>query len=107
MPFYTLEGADYRDLAYDLAFLELLPRLYPRADARGSFATNSPLAAETAFRISSLQGATRATCRFPGESRDPFSRWHRASSNCNDLPTDEAFRAADLWAPASAGEARS
>lgn len=43
--------------AYDLEFFELLPRLYPHGDARSWFTTNSALAAETAFRNSSLQGA--------------------------------------------------
>jgi 3-hydroxypropanoate dehydrogenase len=44
-------------VAYDLEFYELLPRLYPHADARGWFTTNAALAEETAFRNSSLQGA--------------------------------------------------
>jgi 3-hydroxypropanoate dehydrogenase len=44
-------------VAYDLEFFELLPRVYPHTDARAWFTTNSALAAETAFRNSSLQGA--------------------------------------------------
>jgi 3-hydroxypropanoate dehydrogenase len=44
-------------LAYDLAFPELLPRLYPQEDAKSWFAGNESLIAETAFRNGTLQGA--------------------------------------------------
>lgn len=44
-------------VAYDREFYELLPRLYPHADARGWFTTNAAFAEETALRNSSLQGA--------------------------------------------------
>jgi 3-hydroxypropanoate dehydrogenase len=44
-------------LAYDLAFPELLPRLYPQEDARSWFAGNDELIRATAFRNGSLQGA--------------------------------------------------
>ncbi len=44
-------------VAYDRAFYEHLPRLYPHSDARGWFTSNEALALETAFRNSSLQGA--------------------------------------------------
>ncbi len=41
----------------DLAFYDQLPRLFPHVDARSWFAGDERLAAETAFRSSSLQGA--------------------------------------------------
>jgi 3-hydroxypropanoate dehydrogenase len=44
-------------LAYDLAFPDLLPRLYPEEDARSWFVGNAKLIAETAFRNGTLQGA--------------------------------------------------
>ena len=44
-------------VAYDPRFYDALPRLFPQADARSWFAGNEALAAETAFRNSSLQGA--------------------------------------------------
>jgi len=43
-------------VAYDPRFYDKLPRLFPHADARSWFAGNEALAAETAFRNSSLQG---------------------------------------------------
>jgi 3-hydroxypropanoate dehydrogenase len=44
-------------IAYDLEFYELLPRLYPPADARSWFVGNDKAIRETAFRNGSLQGA--------------------------------------------------
>src|SRR5262252_2517843 len=43
--------------AYDLKFYELLPRLYPFADARSWYAGKDELIRGTAFRNGSLQGA--------------------------------------------------
>jgi 3-hydroxypropanoate dehydrogenase len=44
-------------IAYDVKFYELLPKLYPHADARAWFADAPELAEVTARRNSSLQGA--------------------------------------------------
>lgn len=44
-------------VAYDPRFYDSLPRLFPQADARAWFAGSEALAAETAFRNGSLQGA--------------------------------------------------
>ena len=44
-------------IAYDTQFYELLPKLFPQRDVRPGFASNAQLAAETAFRNGSLQGA--------------------------------------------------
>jgi 3-hydroxypropanoate dehydrogenase len=43
-------------LAYDLAFPDLLPRLWPQEDARAWFEGDAALIAETAFRNGTLQG---------------------------------------------------
>ena len=44
-------------IGYDLEFYELLPRLYPHADARSWFAGKEAAIRTTAFRNGSLQGA--------------------------------------------------
>jgi 3-hydroxypropanoate dehydrogenase len=44
-------------IGYDTKFYDLLPELFPHADARSWFAGNEALSQETAFRNSSLQGA--------------------------------------------------
>jgi 3-hydroxypropanoate dehydrogenase len=44
-------------VAYDPKFHDLLPRLFPHADARSWFAGNEALAETTAFRNGTLQGA--------------------------------------------------
>ncbi len=44
-------------VAHDPKFYDQLPKLFPHADARSWFAGNDALAAETAFRNGSLQGA--------------------------------------------------
>ncbi len=47
-------------VAYDPRFYDLLPRLFPHADARGWFAGNPELAEETAFRNSTFWGRGRS-----------------------------------------------
>lgn len=44
-------------IGMDMAFYELLPELFPHADAKSWFAGNDAVIAATAFRNSSLQGA--------------------------------------------------
>jgi 3-hydroxypropanoate dehydrogenase len=44
-------------LGYDLAFPDLLPRLYPQEDAGSPFVGDAKLIGETAFRNGTLQGA--------------------------------------------------
>jgi len=44
-------------IGHDLAFYELLPRLFPHADARAWFVGNEPLIETTALRNGTLQGA--------------------------------------------------
>src|SRR5437016_687222 len=43
-------------VGYDLGFPDLLPKLFPHADARAWFAGNDELIADTAYRNGSLQG---------------------------------------------------
>ncbi len=44
-------------VAYDPRFYDSLPKLFPHADARSWFTGNETVAAETAFRNGTLQGA--------------------------------------------------
>lgn len=44
-------------IGFDTKFYDRLPQLFPHADARSWFAGKEPLARDTAFRNSSLQGA--------------------------------------------------
>jgi 3-hydroxypropanoate dehydrogenase len=61
-------------IAYDMAFLDLLPRLYPFADARSWFAGQPALIEETAFRNGTLQGAYLImACRSLGLDCAPMS----------------------------------
>ncbi len=53
----TLSAPVVAIVAYDPAFYDRLPELFPHADARSWFAGNAALAEETAMRNSTLQGA--------------------------------------------------
>jgi len=53
----TLAAPATAILGYDLDFVDLLPRLYPAADARSWFSGNDALIEETAFRNATLQAA--------------------------------------------------
>jgi 3-hydroxypropanoate dehydrogenase len=44
-------------IGHDMAFYELLPKLFPHADARAWFVGNDAMIAATAFRNGTLQGA--------------------------------------------------
>ena len=52
----TLAAPATAIVGYDLGFPELLPKLFPHADARAWFEGNDALIFDTAFRNSSLQG---------------------------------------------------
>jgi 3-hydroxypropanoate dehydrogenase len=52
----TMSAPTTAIVAYDLGFPDLLPKLFPHADARAWFAGNDDLIADTAYRNSSLQG---------------------------------------------------
>ncbi len=53
----TMQAPVTAIIAYDLAFPDLLPRLFPTADMRANFVGKPELIATTAFRNGSLQGA--------------------------------------------------
>jgi 3-hydroxypropanoate dehydrogenase len=53
----TLTAAVVVIVAYDPAFYDKLPELFPHVDARAWFAGDAALAEETAFRNGTLQGA--------------------------------------------------
>ena len=53
----TLAAPATAILGYDLDFIDLLPQLYPAADARSWFSGNDALIEETAFRNGALQAA--------------------------------------------------
>jgi 3-hydroxypropanoate dehydrogenase len=78
-------------VAWDTAFYEALPRLYPHADARSWF-TGSPAAAhETAFRNGSLQAAYLIlAARALGLDAGPMSGFDKAK-------VDAAFFAGTPW----------
>lgn len=78
-------------VAHDERFFDLLPKLYPYADARAWFADDQAVAAETAFRNGSLQGAyLMLAARALGLDVGPMSGFDRAK-------VDAAFLAGTTW----------
>lgn len=78
-------------VAHDPAFYEELPKLFPHADARSWFAGNEALAAATAFRNGSLQGAYLImAARAVGLDAGPMSGFDNAK-------VDAEFFAATGW----------
>jgi 3-hydroxypropanoate dehydrogenase len=78
-------------VAYDPRFYDLLPKLFPHADARSWFAGNAELAEETAFRNSTLQGAYLIlAARALGLDSGPMSGFDRDQ-------TDRIFFAETGW----------
>jgi 3-hydroxypropanoate dehydrogenase len=53
----TMKAPATAIISYDTQFFDLLPKLFPARDMRTGFATDAELAATTAFRNGSLQGA--------------------------------------------------
>ena len=77
--------------AYDLAFYENLPQLYPHTDAKSWFVGNETLIQETAFRNSSLQAAyLMLTLRSMGLDCGPMSGFDAKG-------VDNAFFAGTTW----------
>ena len=73
--------------AYDLKFYELLPRLYPSADARSWFAGNDELIRSTAFRNGALQGAYFiVAARAVGLDCGPMSGFDNAKVDAEFFP---------------------
>jgi len=78
-------------LAFDRAFHDSLPKLFPHADARSWFAGNDALIAETAFRNSSMQiGYFIIAARAVGLDCGPMSGFDQAA-------VDAAFLAGTTW----------
>lgn len=78
-------------VAWDSAFFEQLPTLFPYADARAWFTSSPELAEETAFRNSSMQAAYLiAACRALGFDTGPMSGFDREK-------VDTAFFSANGW----------
>jgi 3-hydroxypropanoate dehydrogenase len=87
----TMSAAATVIVAYDPAFFEQLPALFPQADARAWFAGNAALAEETAFRNGTLQGAYLImAARALGLDTGPMSGFDRAV-------VDRAFFAHSGW----------
>ena len=77
--------------AYDEAFYDALPRLFPHADARSWFTGSPELARQTAFRNGSLQGAYLImAARSLGLDAGPMSGFDNAK-------VDDAFFAGTSW----------
>lgn len=78
-------------VAWDPAFFEQLPKLFPYADARAWFTSSPELAQETAFRNSSMQAAYLiSACRALGLDTGPMSGFDREK-------VDTEFFAASGW----------
>jgi len=78
-------------VAWDPAFFEQLPKLFPYADARAWFTSSPELAQETAFRNSSMQAAYLiSVCRALGLDTGPMSGFEREK-------VDTEFFAASGW----------
>jgi 3-hydroxypropanoate dehydrogenase len=74
-------------LAYDLAFPDLLPRLWPQEDARAWFEGNAALIAETAFRNGTLQGGYLVlAARALGLDCGPMSGFDKAKLDAAFFP---------------------
>jgi len=74
-------------VAWDTAFYEKLPQLFPHADMRSYFVGNKVLIDETAFRNSSLQGAYFIlAARAVGLDCGPMSGFDAAKVNTEFFP---------------------
>ncbi|MCP9759354.1 malonic semialdehyde reductase [Aquitalea sp. S1-19] len=89
----TMQAPVTAIVAYDSRFYELLPQLYPHADAQSWFIGNEALIAETAMRNSSLQGAyLMMAARSLGLDCGPMSGFDQAGVNSTFFP-DGRWRA--------------
>lgn len=87
----TLRAPVTAIVAWDSAFYDRLPALFPHGDARSWFTSSPQLAEETAFRNSSLQAAYLIfACRALGLDTGPMSGFDREK-------VDAAFFAGSGW----------
>lgn len=78
----TMQAPVTAIVAWDPAFYEQLPTLFPHADARAWFTSSPALAEETAFRNSSLQAAYLImACRSLGLDTGPMSGFDQEKVN--------------------------
>jgi 3-hydroxypropanoate dehydrogenase len=74
-------------VAWDTEFYEKLPKLFPHADMRSVFAGSQPLAEETAFRNSSIQGGYFIlAARAVGLDCGPMSGFDKEKVNAEFFP---------------------
>ncbi|MEM5431730.1 malonic semialdehyde reductase [Cupriavidus oxalaticus] len=84
-------------IAYDIKFYELLPKLFPHADARSWFTDTPELALTTARRNSSLQGAYFIiAARSLGLDCGPMSGFDNAKVDHEFFPSDPKENAFQL-----------
>ncbi len=84
-------------IAYDVKFYELLPKLFPHADARSWFSDTPELALTTARRNSSLQGAYFIiAARSLGLDCGPMSGFDNAKVDHEFFPADPKDNAFQL-----------
>jgi len=84
-------------IAYDIKFYELLPKLFPHADARSWFSDTPELALTTARRNSSLQGAYFIiAARSLGLDCGPMSGFDNAKVDHEFFPADPKDNAFQL-----------
>lgn len=87
----TLQAPVTAIVAWDRAFYDRLPELFPHGDARSWFTSSPQLAEETAFRNSALQAAYLIfACRALGLDTGPMSGFDREQ-------VDAAFFADGGW----------
>ncbi len=87
----TLSAPVVTIVAHDPVFFDQLPTLFPHADARSWFAGNEALAADTAFRNGTLQGAYLIlAARAIGLDTGPMSGF-------DNVRVDEIFLADRGW----------
>ncbi|ATM86270.1 malonic semialdehyde reductase [Yersinia massiliensis] len=87
----TMQAPVTAIVAYDPAFYDALPKLFPHGDARSWFTSSPELATETAFRNSSLQAAYLIiACRALGLDTGPMSGF-------NNALVDDLFLAEKGW----------
>lgn len=85
----TMDAPVTAIIAYDIKFYELLPKLFPHADARSWFAETPELALSTARRNSSLQGAYFIiAARSLGLDCGPMSGFDNAKVDHEFFPAD-------------------
>ncbi len=84
----TMQAPVTAIVAWDSAFYDRLPTLFPHGDARSWFTSSPQLAEETAFRNSSLQAAYLIfACRALDLDTGPMSGFDREKVDAAFLPT--------------------